>query len=130
MRLTISGAVRAASYTLASWARVPVELLGAGVSDPSAPVRLTAITLGIAGEAPAADSLVAELARQPSERVIKALTMIGDENAILYLSQCAENHHALADTVLDALREMNGTRAQRQACHLHTGSPASEDGGA
>ena len=110
---------------------VPVELLREGLSDSSAPVRrLAAIALGIAGDAAAVTSLVPELARKPSEEVIEALTMIGDEDAIVHLGRCAENHPELAGTVLDALREMDSARAQRLVRYLEAGGLASKRGGA
>ena len=123
-------AVRAASYALAPRAGVPVELLCEGLSDSSAPVRrLAAIALGIAGDAAAVAPLVAELAFEPSEMVIEALTMIGDEDAIVHLGRCVDNHPALAGTVLDALREMDSARAQRLVRHLEADGPASEAAG-
>ena len=122
-------AVRAPAFALAPRAGVPVELLREGLDDPSAPVRrLAAIALGIAGDAAAVAPLVAELASDPSVEAIEALTMIGDEDAIVHLGRCAENHPALAGTVLDALREMDSARAQRLVRHL-TAGPASEGGG-
>ena len=123
-------AVRAAAFALAPRARVPVELLREGLSDPSAPVRrLAAIGLGIAGDAANVAPLVAELARDPSVEVIEALTMIGDEDAIVHLGRCAENYPALAGTVLDAIREMDSARAQRLVRHLEATGPPSEGGG-
>ena len=122
--------VRAAAFALAPRAGVPVELLREGLSDQSAPVRrLASIALGIAGNAAAVVPLVAELARDPSEKVIEALTMIGNEDAIVHLGRCAENHPALAGTILNALREMDSARAQRLARHLEATGPPSEGGG-
>ena len=72
--------------------------------------------------------LVTELASDPSVEAIEALTMIGSEDAIVHLGRCAENHPALAGTVLDALREMDSARAQRLVRHLEAG-PFSEGGG-
>ena len=124
-------AVRAASYALAPRAGVPVELLREGLGDPSAPVRrLAAIGLGIAGDAAAVAPFVAEPACDPSVEVIGALTMIGDEDAIVHLGRCAENHPALAGTVFDALRELDSTRAQRLVHHLEATGPSSEGAGA
>ena len=105
---------------------MPVELLREGLSDPSAPVRrLAAISLGIAGDAAAVASPVAELARDPSVEVIEAPTMIGDEDVIVLLGRCAENHPALAGTVFGALCEMDSSRALSLVRHLETGSSAS-----
>ena len=70
--------------------------------------------------------LVAEHECEASEKVIEALTMIGDEDAIVHLGRCAENHPALAGTVLGALREMDSARAQRLVRHLEPDGPASE----
>ncbi len=118
-------AVRAAAFALAPRAGVPVELLREGLSDTSPPVRrLAAIALGIAGDAAAMAHLAAELAREPSEEVIEALTMIGDEDAIVHLGRCAENHPVLAGTVLDALRDMDSARAQRLVHRLQAGGGA------
>ena len=123
--------VRAASYALAPRAGVPVELLHEGPSDPSPPVRrLAAIALGIAGDTAAVAPLVAEFVREPSAEVIEALTMIGDEDAIVHLGRCAGNHPKLAGTVLDALRDMDSARAQRLVHHLEAGGRASEAEGA
>jgi len=123
-------AVRAAAFALAPRAGVPVELLREGLSDPSPPVRrLAAIAMGIAGDAAATAPLVAELARDPSKEVIEALTMIGDEDAIVHLGRCAGNRPALARTVLDALRDMDSPRAQRLVERLEAGGLAREDGG-
>ena len=123
--------VRAAAFALAPRAGVPVELLREGLSDPSSPVRrLAAIALGIAGDAAAVAPLVAELECAPSAEVIEALTMIGDEDAIVHLGRFAGNHRALAGTVLDALRDMDSERAQRLVRHLEAGGPVSEGGGA
>ena len=123
--------VRAAAFALAPRAGVPVELLREGLSDPSSPVRrLAAIALGIAGDAAAVAPLVAELECAPSAEVIEALTMIGDEDAIVHLGRFAGNHRALAGTVLDALRDMDSERAHRLVRHLEAGGPDSEGGGA
>ena len=123
--------VRAAGYALAPRAGIPAELLREGLNDPSAPARrLAAIALSIAGDAAAVAHLVAELLRAPSEEVIEALTMIGDEDAIVHLGRCAGNHPALAGTVLGALRDMDSPRAQRLVERLETGVLALEDGGA
>ena len=117
--------VRAAAFALAPRAGVPVELLREGLSDPSTPVRrLAAIALGIAGDGAAMAPLVAELELAPSEKVIEALTMIGDKDAIVHLGRCAGNHPALAGTVLDALRDMDSPRAQRLVRQLEAGGPA------
>ena len=125
--------VRAASYALAPRAGVPVELLREGPSDPSPPVRrLAAIALGIAGDAAAVAPIVAELVREPSAEaeVIEALTMIGDEDAIVHLGRCAGNHPEFAGSVLDALHDMDSARAQRLVHHLEAGGRASEAEGA
>lgn len=123
--------VRTGAYALAPRAGVPVELLREGLSDPSSPVRrLAAIALGIAGDAAAVAPLVAELECAPSAEVIEALTMIGNEDAIVHLGRFAGNHRALAGTVLDALRDMDSERAQRLVRHLEAGGPVSEGGGA
>ena len=123
--------VRAAAFALAPRSGVPVELLREGLSDPSAPVRrLAVIAMGIAGDAAAVGPVVAELVREPSAEVVEALTMIGDEDAIVHLGRCAGNHPELAGTVLDVLRDMDSPRAQRLVEHLEAGGLASEADGA
>ena len=67
---------------------------------------------------------VAELVREPSAEMIEALAMIGDEDAIVHLGRCAENHPALAGTFLDALRDLDSPRAQRLVRQLEVGGPA------
>ena len=119
--------VRAAAFALGPRSGVPVELLREGLSDPSAPVRrLAAIALGIAGMRQPWPPLwpsyrAAELSCEPSAEMIEALTMIGDEDAVVHLGRRAGNHPALAGTVLDALRDMDSPRAQRLVHHLEAG---------
>ena len=43
---------------------------------------------------------------------------IGDDDAIVHLGRCAERHPALAQSVLDALRDIKSTKADRLACRL------------
>ena len=122
-------AVRTAAFALAPRAGVPVELLRDGLGDPSAAVRrLAAIAMGNAGDAGATAPLAAELARNPSAAAIEALASIGDEDAIVHLSRCAERHPKLAGTIVDALRDMDSPRADRLVRRLKAHGRASEDG--
>ena len=121
--------VRAAAFALAPRAGVPVELLRDGLGDPSAAVRrLAAIAMGNAGDAEATAPLAAELARNPSAAVVEALASIEDEDAIVHLGRCAERRPALAETVIDALRDMDSPKADRLVRRLEAHGATSEDG--
>lgn len=87
-------------------------------------IRMAAIATGNAGDAGAIAPLVAELAHNPSAAVIEALASIGDEDAIVHLGRCAERHPALADTVIDVLRDMDSPRADRLVRRLEAGGSA------
>ena len=120
--------VRAAAFALAPRAGVPVELLRDGLGDPSPAVRrLAAIAMGARSDAAAGECLVEELERNPNAEVIEALARIGDDDAIVHLARCAERHPAVAKSVLDALRDMEGEKAERTVRRLEaTLAPAAE----
>ena len=64
-----------------------------------------------------------ELERNPTAEVIEALAAIGDDDAIVHLGRCAERHPALAERVLNALRDTEGTKAERLVRRLETALP-------
>ena len=111
--------MREPAFALALKAGVPDVLLRGGLVDPCVPVRrAAAIALGHRGDGAAREALIAELAVDPSRSVTDALAAIGDDDAIVHLGRCAERHPALAGAVVDALRDMESTRAERLAGRL------------
>ena len=124
-------AVREPAFALALKAGVPDVLLRGGLVDPCVPARrAAAIALGHRGDGAAREALIAELAVDPSRSVIDALAAIGDDGAIVHLGRCAERHPGLAGAVVDALRDMESTRAERLAGHLEAqGRYSDVDGG-
>ena len=123
-------AVREPAFALAPKAGVPDVALRAGLRDASAPVRrAAAIALGTLGAGAAGGALIAELARDPSRKVIGALAAIGDDEAIVHLGRCAERYPALAGTVIDVLHDMESGRAVRLAARLEAGLGVSGEGG-
>ena len=95
-----------------------------GLTDPSPAVRrLAAIAMGMRGDAEAMQRLVDELERKPTAEVIEALAAIGDADAIVHLGRCAERHPAFAESVLDALRDMESAKAERLVRRLEASRP-------
>ena len=123
-------AVREPAFALAAKAVVAGARLRHGLlTDPSASVRrLAAIAMGAQGDAEAKESLIGEIARNPSIEVIEALAAIGDDDAIVHLGRCAERHPPLAGTIVDMLRDMESAKAERLAQHLERGRLASGSG--
>ena len=129
-RIVLSKGLPASQLPVAPKAGVPDVALRAGLRDASAPVRrAAAIALGTLGAGAAGSALIAELARDPSRKVIEALAAIGDDEAIVRLGRCAERHPALAGIVSDVLRDMESGRAVRLAARLEAGLGASGEGG-
>ena len=115
-------AVREPAFALATKSGVGGDQLRDGLTDPSASVRrLAAIAMGARGDAEAKGGLIAEIATNPSLEVIEALAAIGDDDAIVHLGRCAERHPALASAIVDMLRDMESTKAERLARHLEQG---------
>ena len=111
--------VRAAAFRLSRQARLPPDLLRAGLKDPSAAVRReAAITLGLRGIRDARAILLDELARRPSNTLITALAAIGDDDVIVHLGRCAAAQPAHADLIADLLEEMDDPRAVAVAGRL------------
>ena len=123
--------VREPAFALGLKAGVSDLLLRGGLTDPSLPVRrAAAIALGSRGAADAKESLIAELAADPSRAVIEALAAIGGDDAIVHLGRCAERHPALSGAVVDALHDMESARAERLAGRLEAqGRASGVDGG-
>ena len=116
--------MREAAFALAVQAGIGSDGLRDGLTDPSPGVRrLAAIAIGMRGDAEARERLVDELERNPTAEVIEALAGIGDDDAIVHLGRCAENHSALAEKVLDALRDMESAKAERLVQRLETARP-------
>ena len=117
-------AVREPAFALAVRAGIGSGRLRDGLTDPSPAVcRRAAIAMGMRGDAEARERLVHELERNPTAEVIEALAEIGDDDAIVHLGRCAERHPALAERVLDALRDTEGTKAERLVRRLETALP-------
>ena len=70
------------------------------------------------GDAEAMESLVAEIARSPSNDAVETLPAIGDDDAIVHLGSYAERHPALAGIVLEVLCDMESAKVERLARHL------------
>lgn len=114
--------MREPTCALAAKARVGGDRLRDGLTDQSASVRqLAAIAMGVQGDAEARESLVAEIARNPSNDVIEALAAIGDVDAIVHLGSCAERHPALTGIVVDVLHDRESAKAERLVRHLKRG---------
>ena len=129
-RIVLSKGLPASQLPVAPKAGVPDVALRAGLRDASAPVRrAAAIALGTLGAGAAGSALIAELARDPSRKVIEALAAIGDDEAIVHLGRCAERDPALAGIVSDVLRDMESGRAVRLAARLEAGLGVSGEGG-
>ena len=112
-------AVREAAFVLAVRAGIGGDGLRVGLTDPSPAVRrLAAVAMGVRGDAAARQRLVEELERNPNAEAIEALAGIGDDDAIVHLGRCAERHPTLAQSVLDALRDIESAKADRLACRL------------
>ena len=121
--------VRESAFALAAKAGVGGDRLREGLADPSASTRrLAAIAIGTLGDAEARESLVAEIARNPSMDVIEALAAIGDDDAIVHLGRCAERHPDLCSTIVDILRDTESAKAERLARHLERGRLATGSG--
>ena len=104
------------AFALSPKAGVGGDLLRDGLTDPSSSVRrLAAIAMGARSDANARDSLIAEIATNPSLEVIDALAVIGDDEAIVHLGRCAERHPALAGAIVDMLRDIENPKADRLA---------------
>ena len=117
-------AVREPAYALAVRASIGSDGLRDGLTDPSPVVRrLAAIAMGMRGDPEAREPLVDELERIPTAEVIEALSVIGDDDAIVYLGRCAENHPAFAEDVLDALRDVESAKAERLVSRLESARP-------
>lgn len=116
--------MRQAAFALAVQASIGSDELHDGLTDPSPAVRrLAAIAMGMRGDAEVREALVDELDRNPTAEVIEALPEIGDDDAIVHLGRCAENHPALAENVLDALRDLESTKAKRLVQRLESARP-------
>ena len=112
------------AFALAVRAGIGGGRLRDGLTDASPAVRrLAAIAMGMRGDAEARERLVDELERNPTAEVIEALAGIGDDDAIVHLGRCAERHPALAESVLDGLRNMESTKAQRLVRRLEAVRP-------
>ena len=117
-------AVREPAFALAVRAGIGGGRLRDGLTDPSPVVRrLAAIAMGMRGDAEARERLVDELERNPTAEVIEALAGIGDDDAIVHLGRCAERHPALAESVLDGLRDMESAKAERLVGRLEASRP-------
>ena len=117
-------AVREPAFALAVQAGVGSDGLQDGLTDPSPAVRrLAAIAMGMRGDAAARERLVEELERNPTAEVIEALAGVGDDDAIVHLGRCAERYPALAESVLEALRDMESAKAERLVRRLEADLP-------
>ena len=79
--------------------------------------------MGIRGDAAAGERLVEELERNPTAQVIEALPGIGDDDTVVHLGRCAVRHPALAESVLNALRDMGSAKAERMVRRLEAALP-------
>ena len=113
--------VRGAAFVLAARTDVPADRLREGLFDRSAANRrASAVALGLRGDASARQPLYDELARYPSTEVIKAITAVWDDDAIVHLGRCARRHPRLAGAVVNAQCEIATPRAHTVARHLET----------
>ncbi len=111
--------VRGAAFALAARSDVSVDSLREGLFDRSvANRRLAAIALGLRGDVRAREPLYDALARSPSTDVIKAITAVWDDDAIVHLGRCARRHPRLAAAVCEALLDIGSPRAETVASNL------------
>ena len=116
--------VREPAFALAVEAGIGSDGLRDGLTDPSPAVRrLAAIAMGMRGDAEAREPLVDELERNPTAEVIEALSVIGDDDAIVHLGRCAANRPALAESVIAALHDVESTKAERLVSRLEAARP-------
>ena len=122
-------AVREAAFELAPAALVPVSRLREGLSDQDPPIRrAAAVALAHRGDASGRNVLIADLANEPSNRIVEALGAIGDDEAIVALGRCAMRHPDFAPGVIAVLRDLGNPRADRLAAHLEADSARSNTG--
>ncbi len=108
--------VRALAFSLAQWVSPPTRILEMGMVDPDRAVRKAAlITMGKLGHKAARAGLVTLLDRIPNAHIVRALATIADDEVIVLLRRCAEEHEALWSVVLDELEAIDNPKAREVA---------------
>ena len=104
--------VRALAFTLAQWAAPPARILESGRNDPDLSVRKAAlITMGKLGHVTARPALLTLLGSSPNGETVRALATVADDEVIVRLGRCADEHESLRPIILEELRAMDDPRA-------------------
>ena len=100
--------VRAPAFTLAQRTQPPAHVMEAGLTDPYALVRRSAlVAMGNLGHKGARPGLLAELNRNPTSEIVFALVAIADEDVIRHLGRCAMQNEALHPIIVEELEMLD-----------------------